>query len=76
MKTKPFIISKNLVVEAYKLVKANAGGVGVDRQSLADFDLNLKDNLYGELFSATGESDAHTQETGRRAHFRDTNGIR
>ena len=46
MKTKPFIISKNLVVEAYKLVKANAGGVGVDRQSLADFDLNLKDNLY------------------------------
>lgn len=46
MKTKPFIISKNLVVEAYKLVKTNAGGVGVDRQSLADFDLNLKDNLY------------------------------
>ena len=46
MKTKPFIISKHLVVEAYKLVKANAGGVGVDRQSLADFDLNLKDNLY------------------------------
>ena len=46
MKTKPFIIPKQLVVEAYKLVKANAGGVGVDQQSLADFDLNLKDNLY------------------------------
>lgn len=46
VKTKPFIISKHLVVEAYKLVKANAGGVGVDRQSLEDFDLDLKDNLY------------------------------
>jgi len=46
VKTKPFIIPKQLVVEAYKLVKANAGGVGVDQQSLADFDLNLKDNLY------------------------------
>jgi RNA-directed DNA polymerase len=45
-KTKPFIIPKDLVVEAYKLVKANAGAAGVDQQSLADFDRNLKDNLY------------------------------
>ena len=44
--TKPFIISKNLVVRAYELVKANKGGAGVDRQSLEDFDKNLKDNLY------------------------------
>jgi len=45
-KTKPFIISKKLVVKAYKLVKANAGGAGVDRQSLAEFDLDLRNNLY------------------------------
>lgn len=45
-KTKPFIIPTDLVVEAYKLVKANAGAAGVDRQSLDDFDKNLKNNLY------------------------------
>ncbi|MCX7119954.1 MAG: group II intron reverse transcriptase/maturase [Legionellales bacterium] len=44
--TKQFIISKQLVVQAYKLVKANAGSAGVDNQSLKDFEINLKDNLY------------------------------
>jgi len=44
--TKPFNISKQLVMQAYKLVKANAGAGGVDRQSLEDFEINLKDNLY------------------------------
>jgi RNA-directed DNA polymerase len=46
MKTKPFTITKKLVVEAYKLVKTNAGAAGVDEQSLADFDKDLKGNLY------------------------------
>jgi len=45
-KTKPFSISKWQVYKAYKLVKANAGSAGVDRQSLADFDEDLKSNLY------------------------------
>ena len=45
-KTKPFNIPKKLFVQAYKLVKANAGAAGVDEQSLEDFDKNLKDNLY------------------------------
>lgn len=45
-KTKPFIISKDLVVQAFELVKANHGAAGVDQQSIADFELNLKDNLY------------------------------
>lgn len=44
--TKPFNISKQLVVQAYNLVKANAGAGGVDRQLLEDFEKNLKDNLY------------------------------
>ncbi|BBI16863.1 Retron-type reverse transcriptase [Neochlamydia sp. S13] len=44
--TKPFIISKTLVMEAYKLVKANAGAAGIDQQTLEDFDRNLKSNLY------------------------------
>jgi len=44
--TKPFTISKHLVMQAFKLVKANAGAAGVDQQSIADFEKDLKDNLY------------------------------
>lgn len=44
--TKPFIISKTIVMEAYKLVKRNAGAAGIDQHTLEDFDRNLKDNLY------------------------------
>ncbi|NGX34739.1 MAG: Group II intron-encoded protein LtrA [Candidatus Anoxychlamydiales bacterium] len=44
--TKSYIIPKQLVMKAYKLVKANKGSAGVDQQSLEDFEKNLKDNLY------------------------------
>lgn len=44
--TKPFNISKQLVMKAYKLVKANAGAGGVDQQNLEDFEKNREDNLY------------------------------
>ncbi len=45
-KEKPFGISKRVVWEAYKRVKANNGGAGVDCESLEGFEKNLKDNLY------------------------------
>nr|WP_316357183.1 hypothetical protein [Candidatus Neptunochlamydia sp. REUL1] len=45
-KVKPFRISKHTVMEAYKRVKANKGAAGVDRQSIEDFEINLKSNLY------------------------------
>lgn len=45
-KTKPFNISKRLVMYAFRLIKANAGAAGVDKQSIADFEKRLKDNLY------------------------------
>jgi RNA-directed DNA polymerase len=45
-KTKTFTISKNLVMQAFRLVKANAGAAGVDHQSLTNFEVNLKNNLY------------------------------
>lgn len=43
-KTKPFIIPKGLVMQAFKLVKGNAGAAGVDQQSIADFEIDLKNN--------------------------------
>ena len=44
--TKPFAISKALVWEAFKRVKANGGGVGVDGESIEEFEKNLSGNLY------------------------------
>ena len=43
---KPFSIDKKLVYEAYKAVKANAGAAGVDGQTIAQFDADLRGNLY------------------------------
>jgi RNA-directed DNA polymerase len=45
-KSKSFEISKRAVWEAYRRVKANKGGAGVDEQSIAEFEVDLKDNLY------------------------------
>ena len=43
---KSFAIPKQLVWEAYRRVKANKGAAGVDGQSMADFEEDLRDNLY------------------------------
>jgi len=45
-KAKPFAISKQAVWEAYKKVKANRGAAGIDEVSLAEFERDLKNNLY------------------------------
>ena len=45
-KAKSYEVSKQIVWEAYKRVKANRGSAGVDRQSLAAFEKDLKNNLY------------------------------
>ena len=36
-KTKPFEISKHVVMDAYKRVKANKGAAGIDDESIACF---------------------------------------
>jgi RNA-directed DNA polymerase len=45
-KDKPFDISKWVVWEAYEKVKANRGAAGVDGESIAEFEEDLKGNLY------------------------------
>src|SRR5262245_57747173 len=43
---KPFNIPKRVVWKAFKRVKANQGAAGVDRQSIAEFEADLSNNLY------------------------------
>jgi RNA-directed DNA polymerase len=45
-KEKPFDISKRVVWDAFEMVKANRGAAGVDGESIAEFEKNLKGNLY------------------------------
>jgi len=45
-KTKPYQISKRIVLEAFQQIKANKGAAGIDDESLEAFEANLKNNLY------------------------------
>ena len=45
-KAKSFDITKRMVFDAYKAVKANRGGAGIDNVSMQMFEEKLKDNLY------------------------------
>jgi RNA-directed DNA polymerase len=45
-KRKPFEISRHQVMEAFKLVKANKGTSGIDEETIAEFEADLKNNLY------------------------------
>ena len=52
---KPFVIAKRAVWEAYEKVKANKGAPGVDAVSLAEFEQDLKNNLY-KIWSASSRT--------------------
>ena len=39
---KPFSITKRQVYEAYKAVKSNQGAAGVDKETIEQFDANLR----------------------------------
>lgn len=45
-KTKSFDISKREVWEAWKAVRSNQGGPGIDGQTIEAFEQNIADNLY------------------------------
>ena len=44
--TRPFVIPKRLVWEAFQRVKANGGSAGVDQESIETFEGKLVENLY------------------------------
>jgi len=69
---KPFSIDKKLVYEAYKAVRANAGAAGVDGQTIAQFEADLRGNLYklwnrmsSGLPSTSGPRRRHSEEEWR-----------
>jgi len=43
---KPFNVTKKQVYEAYKAVKSNHGAAGVDKETIEQFEADLKGNLY------------------------------
>ena len=43
---KPFDIPKPMVWEAYLDVKSKGGAAGVDKESIEEFEVHVKDNLY------------------------------
>ncbi len=45
-KSKPYAISKTVVWEAWRQVKANHGAAGIDGESIAAFERNLQGNRY------------------------------
>jgi len=67
---KPFTIPKKLVYEAWKIVKTNAGSAGVDKETIDDFEKDLKNNLYrylepdvvGSYFPPPVESGSHPKK--------------
>jgi RNA-directed DNA polymerase len=45
-KTKPYEISKDIVLEAFQRIKENKGAAGVDDESLEAFESDLDNSLY------------------------------
>src|ERR1017187_3645497 len=68
---KPFGISKRAVWEAWEKVKANKGAPGVDAVTIAEFESDLKNNLYKiwNRLSALGITPSRVAGRARSAQF-------
>ena len=72
---KPFSISKRLVWEAYKRVKANGGAAGVDGQTIDEFGKDLTNNLF-KLWNRMSSGSYFPQAVRRVEIPKDDGGIR
>jgi RNA-directed DNA polymerase len=72
---KPFDIPKQLVWDAYQRVKANRGAAGVDGESLAMFEQDLKRNLY-KIWNRMSSGSFHPPPVRRVEIPKDNGGMR
>src|ERR1019366_1945989 len=68
--TKPYVIAKRAVWEAYQQVKANRGAAGIDGKTIAMFEQNLSGNL-DKLWNRM-PSGSHCADRGQAHHRTDT----
>ena len=81
---KPFNIPKRVVWKAFKRVKANQGSAGVDRQSIAGFEVELSNkplqalesDVLRELLSSAGAASGDSEGGRRHAPVGDPDGGR
>jgi hypothetical protein len=73
---RPFDIPKELVAAAFRAVKSNAGGAGIDKETIEQFESKLEDNLYkiwnrmpagAYLRSSSAKRDSAAKEFRRRS---------
>lgn len=74
-KTKPFPVTKAQVWAAWKQVRANKGGAGIDTQSLEAFEADLKNNLY-KVWNRMASGSYHPKSVRRVNIPKSSGGIR
>jgi len=72
---KPYDISKHLVRDAYRRVRANRGAAGVDGVSLAAFEKDLRNNLY-KIWNRMSSGSYHPPPVRRVEIAKDNGGTR
>ena len=75
IRTKSFPITKRQVWEAWKKVKANRGGAGVDGQTVTDFEAEVGDNLY-KLWNRMASGSYHPSPVRRVEIPKEDGGVR
>ena len=75
IRTKSFPITKRQVWEAWKKVKANRGGAGVDGQTVTDFGAEVGDNLY-KLWNRMASGSYHPSPVRRVEIPKEDGGVR
>ena len=75
MKTQSFPVTKRQVWEAWKRVRGNQGGAGIDGPSLADFESDLGNTLY-KVWNRMASGSYHPQPVRRVTIPKEGGGVR